>query len=413
MTEVMLPSRRVVTLTARPGLTAHVRVRGYEEIATMVEAGDVEVRDASGAVAVGEMALGDFHALRAIATRLGWIEEETIDFACRNCGEKMAVAPCSRLELGPFEDRELDDPGLDRTIDLAVAHPIPDVKLLGGETAREVRFEAVTVSRAAPLHRARRLVVTAKIVRAMGIASLGPEKNPARIAHALARSSEEAWCTITDLFLDAHYPPRLMAIAVCPACGARNDVDAPYDREFLPWRGATAVSNKRDESNAESFPTFDAFDARARAIAQEILGPDAHREVALVVDGGVPAVDDGGEPLLGGYVPHAGAPEITVYYQTFRAVWDEEGPYAWEDEVYETIEHEFEHHTSHGRGYDAMDDEERLEIRDEAARVRGRKALAREALGGLRGDFIGFLRRTWIVWLIILVAVLIVSMSER
>ncbi|MBF5066225.1 hypothetical protein G6O45_23615, partial [Salmonella enterica subsp. enterica serovar Istanbul] len=57
--------------------------------------------------------------------------------------------------------------------------------------------------------------------------------------------------------------------------------------------------------------------------------------VELVVEGGTPAVDEGGEPLLGSYVPpHPGdagapsrAPVVTVYYRTFRATWDEDGAY--------------------------------------------------------------------------------------
>ena len=54
------------------------------------------------------------------------------------------------------------------------------------------------------------------------------------IAEALARCSDAAWVAIGDLFLRAHYAPRLASVAICPKCGARNDVDAPYEREFEP-----------------------------------------------------------------------------------------------------------------------------------------------------------------------------------
>ena len=56
-----------------------------------------------------------------------------------------------------------------------------------------------------------------------------------RIADALARCPDEAWSAIGDLFLQAHYPPRLSSLVLCPKCGARNDVDAPYDQVLARW----------------------------------------------------------------------------------------------------------------------------------------------------------------------------------
>jgi hypothetical protein len=246
----------------------------------------------------------------------------------------------------------------------------------------------------------------------MGIEALGPERDARRIAEALARCPEDAWGAIGDLFLQAHYPPRLSSIALCSKCGARNDVDAPYERELepSPWMA---------QSNVEVFPDFDAFDATSRAAFERIAGPRvAH--VRLVVDGGVPACDDGGEPLLGAYVPPGGdvvAPvgtgEITLYYRTFRAMWEEDGAYDWAAEVDETIEHELEHHDGWLVGHDPMDDDERAEIARERARVIGRRAAVRADVGALGSDIRGFIARTWPIWVIVAVATVAVSVCAR
>jgi hypothetical protein len=259
----------------------------------------------------------------------------------------------------------------------------------------------------------------------MGVAALGDERDPKRVANALARCSDDAWDTITDLFLAAHYPPRLFSIALCPSCGARNDVDAPYDREFEPSESPHARAHDESaiarDSNAEVFPTFDEFDARARAVADGVLGCARFGDVTLVVEGGVAACDDGGEPLLGSYVPpHPGdatAPtrtaEITVFYRTFRAMWEEDGPYDWDAELVETIEHELEHHVAWLAGDDPMDDEERAAIARETATILGRKEVVRGSLRAFGGDFAGFVRRTWPIWLILLVATIVVTLSSR
>jgi hypothetical protein len=360
-----------------------------------------------------KLALRDFHALRAISTRLGWLSEETIELACRNCGEEVPFAPCAALELGPFVDGELDDPELDRTLDLTRAHPIPPVG--------DVRLRDVTVAEAAALHRAlrrRRLVVSDRVVRAMGIESLGPERDPRRIAGALERCPDAAWGAIGNLFLEAHYPPRLCATLLCPKCGARNDVDAPYDREFDAWEG----DEEGARSNAASFPDFDAFGERARELFETLAGSGAAHgtSVRLVVEAGVAACDDGGETLLGSYVPPGGDPsapvgaaEITVYYRTFRAIWDEEGSYDWEEELERTIEHELEHHVGWHVGHDPMDDEERAAIARERARLVGRTATVRENLAALRADVLGFIARTWLIWLIVAFASVAIIVCGR
>ncbi len=201
---------------------------------------------------------------------------------------------------------------------------------------------------------------------------------------------------------------------LCEACGARNDVDAPYERESGSGSGREVASG-----SASPFPGFEAFAARAREIAgaamEEIEG------VELVVEGGTPAVDDGGEPLLGSYVPpHPGdagtptqAPVVTVYYRTFRAMWEEDGAYDWDDELTETIEHELEHHLSFLRGDDPTDDEERAVIRDEALRIVGKREAGRRALQGFGASWSDFLRRTWPIWVLALLALLFTLLTQR
>jgi hypothetical protein len=204
----------------------------------------------------------------------------------------------------------------------------------------------------------------------------------------------------------------MRSIVLCPECGARNDVDAPYEREFEP-------SLSTAQSNAQSFPDFDAFDACAREFFERHAGAQA-KQVMLILDSGVPACDDGGDPLLGAYVPPGGDPsapvgvaEITVYYRSFRAMWEEDGPYDWESELGETIEHELEHHAGWRVGHDPMDDDERAEITRERARTMGRKAAMRESVGALGADLRDFLARTWPIWLIVALATLAMSVCGR
>jgi hypothetical protein len=201
-------------------------------------------------------------------------------------------------------------------------------------------------------------------------------------------------------------------VALCPKCGARNDVDAPYEREFEP-------TSSTPQSNAEVFPDVDAFDAFARASFERIAGPLAG-QVTLAVDDAVPACDDGGEPLMGAYVPPGGdasapvgAGQITLYYRTFRAMWDEDGPYDWEGEIDETIDHELEHHDGWRVGHDPMDDEERAEIAHEHARLVGKKAAVRASVGALGADVRGFLARTWLIWLIVAVVTIVFTVCGR
>jgi hypothetical protein len=376
----------------------------------------------SSAIDVLSLELRDFHTLRAIATRLGWLAEEPVEIACRNCGETFAHAPCGVLELGPYADGELDDPELDATLDLTCRHPVPPIPLPGGVTAVDVELRTVTAKEALPLHRGlrrRQLVISPRVVAAMGIVALGPERDSRRIAEALGRCDDDAWGEIGDLFLRAHYPARLCSAARCPGCGARNDVDAPYDREFEPSPLGPPCPPSVETSNAEVFPDFDAFDAHARNAFARIAG-DRIGQVQLVVDGGVPACDGGGEPLLGAYLPPGGEPsapvgaaEVTLYYRTFRAVWEEEGAYDWGAEVDETLLHELEHHEGWRVGHDPMDDDERAEIaREHGARV-GRRVSMRSSASALLKDIGHFVALSWPIWLIVAAATVAISVCGR
>jgi hypothetical protein len=433
---LMLPSGRVVglSLLADAGDVAagHGPSALFSEALVFLERG-LLLRSEGRPIEPRSLALCDFHALRAILTRLSWLEEREVTIACRNCQAEISHAPCRALELGPFVDRELHHPELDRTLDTTALHPIPGVRV-HKESARTITLGPVTLGQARPLHAAlarRRLHFDEAVVSAMGLVALGAERSPLRVARALARCDEGAMLAIGRLFLRAHYPPRLFSIARCGACGARNDVDAPYDRELEPGvdprpplSGRVTghpyrASRMRGERKGE-FLGFEAFDKRAvelfAAIAKEQEG-----EVTFVVEGGIPACDEGGEPLLGSYTApftgDASSPskkgEVTVFYRTFLAIWDEDGPYDWEAELAETVEHELEHHEGHRRGHDEVDLAEQRAIDDEAIELVGARGSARLLASTFARDALEFMRRTWPVWVLVLAATLATVLAGR
>lgn len=420
--KLTLPSGAVVQLRAGKsgGEGPVTRAKGaplFSEVENAVTAGRVTLARDGKALDVGALALRDFHVLRAVLARSGVIEEEEVEIRCRNCGAPMHVRPCAALEIGPWVDGELDDPELDVTLPFGEPIDIPAIQLGRVRTARTVTFEERTVAQARPLFVAaarRHLDLNSAVVRAMGIVALGGERDPQKIATALAECDDPAFFAVGEAYLATHYVMRLGGVTLCEECGARNDVDAPYERES----GGGSGSERKSEGEG-AFPGFEAFAARAQEIGQPMMA-QIH-DVELVVEGGTPAVDDGGEPLLGSYVPpHPGdagtptqAPVVTVYYRTFRAMWDEDGPYDWEDELAETIEHELEHHVSFLRGDDPTDDEERAVIRDEAMRIVGKREAGRRALQGFGASWSDFLRRTWPIWLLALLALLFTLATQR
>jgi hypothetical protein len=326
-----------------------------------------------------------------------------------------SITPCEGLPLGPFLDGELRDPELDVLLDLSVRHRIPPVALQDGRLAEDVQLRPLTVEMALPLHRAlrrRTLVISEHLVRAMGIGSLGSESDAARIAEVLARCSDAPWDRVCELFLRAHYPLRLGAVVVCSQCGARNDVDAPFEREFAP--GACGRP-----AGVQQCPDFEEFARRAELLFVEIAGPLAD-EVRLVVEEGVAACDEGGEPLLGAYMPPDGDPsspvgagEITVYHRTFRSAAMEDGGFDWDSELEETIDHELRHHEGWRVGYDPMDDSERGEIVREQERVLGRGTVARATVNEFGADLRGFVVRAWPLWVIVVVATVATNVCSK
>ena len=142
---------------------------------------------------------------------------------------------------------------------------------------------------------------------------------------------------------------------------------------------------------------------RAHAIADPLIANIPGEKVEFVVEAGTPHVDDGGEPLLGSYVPPPPKdapvpmvpPRVTVYFRTFQRIEAEEGPFDWEDELRETIEHELEHHVYWLRGDDPMDAEEHAEIDREVVRVIGRGESTRRTLTTFGQSFGDFVQRAW------------------
>lgn len=397
-----LPSGRTLEVTVE-GTPRGLARRDGEPLFAEVFAlgGAVKLAEAGRPVAFGDLALVDFHALRAVLGACGWLAEEPIEIACRNCGSPFEVEPCALLPLGPFKDGELGDAELDRVAAPGEAHPVAAT----ADGAEVVVFAPRTAGEARPFFAAlaaAELCFDAEVVRAMGIESLGATRDPAEIAEVLGGCSDASFADIGDAWLATHYSPRLFGLATCPACGARNDVDAPYERELEP------SDPRRAASRAESPPTLDELDAEARGIFDEAAEHVPGEPVVLVVEGGTPACDDGGEPLLGSYVPPVRGDErgpsmpatVTVYHRTFVAMWEEDGPYDWRAELEETIAHELEHHVGFLVGDDPMDDEERSAIAAEAVRVHGKKELARLGAKGVVADVGGFLRRTWPLWVI-------------
>lgn len=370
------------------------------------ELGGVFAADLAGVRALtssplDELPLADLHTLRAIAKKLGLAPEPAISIRCRNCEHVFEVVPTSTFELGPYRDAELDDPELDAPFDFERAYPIdPD-----DERFSEVRLEPVNVATARGLHEALagRFRITSRVVRALGIVSLGKETSPARIARRLSEAPDEIFDRVAAVFEDAHYPPRLVAPHGCPECAMVEWVPVPAERE-LTVAAADGAAHLRPEG--EPFMDADRFEAEVRDSAERIYRELGVRHIDLSVIDGPAECDDGGEPLLGCYRPPEPEglipkrAEVRVFYRTFSAIWQDEGPYDVRAEIDETLRHELEHHFGHLAGDDPLDDDERAEIDRERARRVGRTETQRRVVRAAAGDFGDFLRRTWPLWLL-------------
>lgn len=364
-------------------------------------------------VDVSTLALEDFHVLRAIATHERWLAESPVEAVCRNCKNAHDVCPSHALEIAPFIDGELDDPNLDAPFDFSDSLPIASISMgSAGREATSIKLSPRTVGEARPLLEAidrDELKLTSKEVIAMGITSLGDERSPLRIARALQRASDETWASVIDHFDAAHYSARLRAWIICDDCGARVEVDAPTLREFpIDPRGP---NEEQETELAKGFPSLARFEELVAQEATEALrkaGVD-RAQISLLVVAEIADCDDGGVPLLGSYMPPieeghaqiAQMAEIRLYYRTFRAMFVDEGPYDVVGEIYETLEHELEHHRAFLDGDDPMDREERAEIEREKRRQVGERESLRRASRDTRAGLGDFLRRTWPLWALI------------
>ena len=433
--QVHLPSGRVVRLSDRAARAAHAAHAAHaandgaakngaaKEGAAKEGAGeprnaclrDLRVLQGAGVLAdeggapldpLG-LSLSDAHVLRALLAWAGVVPEEAGQYTCANCDAPFEVAPSGLLEIGPFTDGELHDPELDRAFHFDAWHAVPAFRV-GRAVCRRVKLAPRTLEEALPLFRAaggRELRLTPAVVAAMGVVALGQERRAGGIADALAEAPEEAWAAVVELYHQARYPARLVAVHRCGACGARNDLDVPLEREIdrAPVR---ALAPRKRRGEGDRFPDLDEFERRVRAAAERVYRARGVRNIDLFIDAGVPLCDDGGEPLLGCYTP-GGAdpdlglprpPEIRIFYKTFEAEHREDPGFDVDAEIAETVDHEVTHHLHHLAGSDPLDEEERGEIEAEEVRRVGRAESARRARRGIFADLAGFLRVTWPLW---------------
>jgi hypothetical protein len=411
---VHLPSGLVVRLSDDAARRAREATRegktrpgGCMKALAILEADGVLTSDDGAHLDVHGMSLRDAHVLRALFAHAGVVDEEPAELPCENCGEVFRIAPSTLLEIAPFVDGELDDPELDAPFQYDKPHLIPPIRV-GAEVARSIRIAPRSVEEALPLWRtedARSFRITPALVIAMGITALGRERRASAIADALMKASAAAYQRVADWLYDAHYSARLVAVHRCASCGARNDLDVPWVREF-PYEVGEARRSRRP------FPDLDTFEAMVRAAADRIFVARGVRNIDLVVHDDVPYCDDGGEPLLGCYTPGGTdadlgvprAPEIRIFYKTFEAEWRRDRAFDVAAEIDETIDHEITHHLHHLAGDDPLDDEEREAIaKDEIRRV-GKREAARRAKKSLAADLGGFLRVSWPLFVIALVS---------
>jgi hypothetical protein len=417
--KVCLPSGRIVQLDDAAAREASARVAVRAPVARAFEilsARGVLSSEGGDPVDAAGMDLRDAHVLRAMVCRAAIVDDPPIRATCQNCGESAEYDAASAFEPGPFVDGELDDPELDRAFDLGRAHPIAAVFTPSG-IARSVRLAPRTVGDVALLARATKpIAISRAVVVALGIVALGRERRGGAIARSLSRAGDDAWSDVANAYEDAHYSPRLRAEVFCK-CGARLDLPFPSAREIDAV--APPMPDEMPTTRPEGFPTERQFEEHVREAAKAVFRARGVRNVDVVVDVGVPACDDGGEPLLGSYVPGVDpggtfeqGPEVRLYYRTFQSEFAAFSDFDVRAEIHETLDHEVTHHLHHLSGDDPLDDEERDEIARDRARVVGRKELARRAVRGAGTDFLGFLRVGWPLLLIGAAAVAIRACTD-
>lgn len=401
-------------------------------------------RDLGEAIALGAveteldlhaLPLADANVIEAILAAMSVIEPEPAKLECRNCSEPFEVNAAAALPLTPLLEPQ-GDPELDPVVDRAQWHELPTpIELPRRGHVDRFRLARRTFEDRLKLENvlgddpSQPLPLGPPLVRALGLDALGRGdelvvKSPIAIARMLTalddKTFEGTWDAICRAYDHQHWPPRLLAPVACPKCGARHDVE-PVARP-LDW-----APPRSSEAARVEFPSLDEFRARAATITREVfaeLGLEDPRGLEVIVDDDVPPCDDGGEPLLGSYTPNLNADGdvrvqsspfvIALYYRTFRSMFDDE-PYDVDAEIRETIEHELEHHLGFVEGEDPLDEEERRAIEVERRRLVGGSEASDLAAGAgwLASDFGRFIRMTWPVWVIVLLALLIVFAGER
>jgi len=406
----MLPSGLVVRLSHAAAARAPAPsepVGNCLHALAILEAPGVVMTDDQKPLDVQGLSLRDAHVLRAFLGYAGLVPDEEVELPCENCDKPFRVKPSSLFEVGPFVDRELGDPDLDAPFKHDEAHTIPRV-LVAKERARTIRIAPRSVRDALPLWHAESAEVfrfTPAIVTAMGITALGRERRASVIAEALMHAPPNAYRAIADLVYQAHYSARIVGAHKCTECGARNDLEVLPVRE-IPYD--TTESRRKQRP----FPDIETFEKFVREAGKRIYRQRSVRNIDLIVDDGVPACDDGGEPLLGCYTPgnpddltgHPRWPEIRIFYRTFQAAHRDEPSFDVRAEIDETIDHEVTHHLHFLAGDDPLDDEERDAIVEENVRRIGKREAARRASKHFVDDIAGFFRTAWPLLVIAFVA---------
>lgn len=336
--------------------------------------------------AAGELWVADFHLIRDLAERFGIVAAEPHPaLECRNCHQPLSVDP-----LGVDPETLVSAP-----VTLAIpperwATPVDGV---AGAILRPVRVsEARGYWRAlmAPPDR-----FGAEVARGLGLDALlldGGERleDPSAIAERMNGGSEALLDVLTAAYEVVQYPERMRFGLGCSACGAVHDVPTPSIREADPPLEAFDAIYGVPES-AGAMLDIDAFTAATERLTAEVFAARGVANLDVVIEDGVPPVDDSGEPLMGSYQPiheRYGETftdlrfEIALYYRTFASMFDE-APYDVEAEIRETLDHEVEHHLHHLSGHDPLDAAERAEARRELERTFGKDAVRRAERGAL------------------------------
>lgn len=338
---------------------------------------------------VDELFVSDFHLVRDLAERFGVIEPQPHPaLTCRNCRHALDVDP-----VGADPESLLAEPPVFEHPPMRWAEAVDGV--------RGALMDPVRVRDARALWRclvAPEPVLDAAVVRGLGVVELTLEDGTTldtaeSIAERMNASSDALLDVITAAYDLVQYPPRMRFGLVCPECGAVHDVPTPSIREDDPPPEAFDVLFGAIEEEGAMLD-IDAFSAAVERFAAEVFEDRGVANIDVVVDEGVPPVDDSGEPLMGSYQPihenHGGTFtdvrfEIALYYQTFVSMFAE-APYDVDAEIRETLDHEVEHHLHHLSGHDPLDAEERAEARADLERTFGKDAVRRAERDALRRE---------------------------